>query len=376
MDHALIRAEFPQAPGLIYLNHAAVAPWPRRAQEAVTAFAQENVVHGASRHQWFVEREERLRRQLRQLINAPSPDDIALLKNTSEAISVVASGMRWKQGDNVVTTAEEFPSTWIPWDAQPGVSLRQVDIRGPAPPEEALMAACDKRTRVLAVSSVQFSSGIRLELATLGDFCAARNILFCVDAIQSLGACQLDAQAIKAHFVMADGHKWLLGPEGLALFYAHEAVRGELRLHQHGWRMVEGPGDYDAKSWRPARSARRFEPGSPNMLGIHGLSASLSLFEELGCKEIETALSAKVSRLMAGLANIDRIRLVTPSAPRRRAGIVSFLIEGADHQALHQRLLEKRVICSRRGGGLRFSPHFYTPDQDIDKALEILSSSI
>lgn len=376
MEHALIRAEFPQAPGLIYLNHAAVSPWPRRAQEAVTAFAQENVVHGASRHQWFVEREERLRRQLQRLINAPSPDDIALLKNTSEAISVVASGLRWKQGNNVVTTAEEFPSTWIPWDAQPGVSLRQVDIRGPDSPEEALMAACDERTRVLAVSSVQFSSGIRLELEALGDFCAARNILFCVDAIQSLGACQLDAQAIKAHFVMADGHKWLLGPEGLALFYAHEAVRDELRLHQHGWRMVEGPGDYDAKSWRAARSARRFEPGSPNMLGIHGLSASLSLFEELGCKEIEATLSAKVSRLMAGLANIDRARLITPSAPRRRAGIASFLIEGADHQALHKQLLEKQVICSYRGGGLRFSPHFYTPDQDIDKALDILALSI
>lgn len=376
MDHALIRAEFPQAPGLIYLNHAAVAPWPRRAWEAVTTFAAENVVHGSSRHQLFIKREERLRRQLQELINAPSTDDIALLKNTSEAISVVASGTRWEQGDNVVTTAEEFPSTWIPWDAQPGLSLRQVDIRDATLPEEALMAACDQRTRVLAVSSVQFSSGIRLELAALGDFCASRNILFCVDAIQSLGACQLDAQAIKAHFVMADGHKWLLGPEGLALFYAQEAVRDELRLHQHGWRMVEGPGDYDAKSWRPARSARRFEPGSPNMLGIHSLSASLSLFEELGYKEIEAALRAKVSRLMAGLANIDRARLITPLDPRRRAGIVSFLIEDADHHALHRQLLEKQVICSCRGGALRFSPHFYTPDQDIDKALDILALSI
>ena len=375
MDNALIRAEFPQAPGLIYLNHAAVAPWPRRAQEAVAAFAWENVVHGSSRPQRFIEREERLRQQLRQLLNAPSTDDIALLKNTSEAISVVASGVRWRQGDNVVTTAEEFPSNWIPWDAQPGVSLRRVDIRGAAP-EEALMAACDKRTRVLAVSSVQFSSGIRLDLAALGDFCAAGKILFCVDAIQSLGACQLDAQAIKAHFIMADGHKWLLGPEGLALFYACEAVRGELRLHQHGWRMVEAPGDYDAKSWRPAPSARRFEPGSPNMLGIHGLSASLSLFEELGYKEIEAALSAKVSRLMAGLAKLDRVRLVTPSAPQRRAGIVSFLIEGADCQALRQKLLENQVMCACRGGGLRFSPHFYTPDQDIDKALDILALSI
>ena len=165
LNDNIIRNEFPQAAGLIYLNHAAVAPWPKRTREAVVAFAHENVTYGASRYHLFSEKESHLRRQVCKLINAPSVDDIALLKNTSEALSVVAAGIRWNSGDNVVTTAEEFPSNWIPWDAQKihGVSLKQVDIRVEHP-EQALMEACDSRTRVLTVSSVQFSSGIRLDL--------------------------------------------------------------------------------------------------------------------------------------------------------------------------------------------------------------------
>lgn len=377
LDNNIILNEFPQADGLRYLNHAAVAPWPKRAKEAVVAFAHENITYGASRYHLFNEKEQSLRGQIQRLINAPSINDVALLKNTSEAVSVVASGLRWKQGDNVVTSAEEFPSNWIPWDAQRvhGVSLKKVNIRCERP-EQALMAACDNRTRVLTLSSVQFSSGIRLNLELLGDFCKTSNILFCVDAIQSIGAHEIDAQKIQVDFIMADGHKWMLGPEGLALFYVNEAARDELRLYQHGWHMTETPGDYDAKSWRPAKNARRFEPGSNNLLGIHALSASLDLVEELGMADIEAALNARVAYLMEGLAKIDRIHLLTPADPGQRAGIVSFQIAGADHEALHRTLLENRVICSCRGGAIRFSPHYYTSEHIIDDSLDILSSSI
>ncbi len=377
LDDTLLRDEFPQAPGLLYLNHAAVAPWPRRTGDAVAAFARENIFYGASRYPLFAEKEAQLRRQLQALINAPSTDDIALLKNTSEAISVAASGLRWRPGDNVVSTAEEFPSNRIPWEAQQehGVSLKQVDVRGENP-EQALMDACDERTRVLAVSSVQFSSGIRLDLAPLGEFCRRRGILFCVDAIQSIGAHALDVQAIRAHFVMADGHKWMLGPEGLALFYVCESVREELVLHQHGWHMTAAPDDFDSKDWRPAASARRFEAGSNNLLGIHALSASLELFEELGMAAVEAALAARVAYLMEGLARLPRVRLLTPAAPARRAGIVTFQADGADCRQLHQRLLARRVVCACRGGGIRFSPHFYTSHAVIDAALEALAEEI
>ncbi len=373
----IIHDEFPQAEGLIYLNHAAVAPWPRRTRDAVAAFAGENVTYGASRYHLFSATERRLREQLRQLINAPSTDDIAILKNTSEALSVVAAGIKWRRGDNVVTSDEEFPSNRIPWEAQRahGVTLKQVAIRGEAP-EQALMDACDSHTRVLTISSVQFSSGIRLDLALLGEFCKSNHILFCVDAIQSIGAHEIDVQRIQADFVMADAHKWMLGPEGIALFYCNEAVRDTLELYQYGWHMTANPDDFDSKTWAPAGSAQRFEPGSNNLLGIHALVASLSLIEELGMAYIETELEARVSYLRERLAQDDRMNVITPALPRRRAGIVAFRVVGREQRQLHKQLLEHNVLCALRGGALRFSPHYYVSMEKIDTALDILQSSL
>ena len=374
LNDNIIRNEFPQAAGLKYLNHAAVAPWPNRTREAVIAFAHENVTYGASRYHLFDEKENYLRRQISKLINAPSVDDIALLKNTSEALSVVAAGIRWNSGDNVVTSAEEFPSNWIPWDAQKmhGVSLKKVNIRVEYP-EQALMEACDHSTRVLTISSVQFSSGIKLDLELLGDFCKANDVLFCVDAIQSIGAHEIDVQKIRADFVMADAHKWMLGPEGLALFYINAAVRDALNLYQYGWHMTATPDDYDIQTWQPAKSAKRFEPGSNNLLGIHALSASLSLIEELGMQNIEKELSARVSYLMDNLAAFGGINLLTPANPRQRAGIVAFQIAGVDQREIHKQLLQNQVICAHRGGAIRFSPHYYTSMQDIDSVLDIMN---
>ncbi len=362
---------------MIYLNHAGVAPWPARTRDAVVEFARENVVYGASRYYLFIEKENRLRRQAKDLINAPSVDDIALLKNTSEALSVVAAGIRWNRGDNVVTSAEEFPSNWIPWDAQKihGVTLKKVHIRERSS-EQALIEACDNRTRLLSVSSVQFSSGIRLDLQLLGDFCRTNNILFCVDAIQSIGAHDIDVQKIQADFVMADAHKWMLGPEGIALFYCNEAVRDELNLYQHGWHMTTTPDDFDIRSWQPTKTARRFEPGSNNLLGVHALSASLGLIEDLGMRYIERELEARVSYLMERLAEHDRIRLITPGDSDRRSGIVAFQVTGSEQQELHKRLMENQVICALRGGAIRFSPHYYISMDKIDKSLDILTSTI
>ncbi len=373
----IIQTEFPQAERLIYLNHAGVAPWPARARNAVTDFARENVVYGASRYHLFSEKENRLRGQIKELINAPSTDDIALLKNTSEALSVVASGISWKQGDNVVTSAEEFPSNWIPWDAQKkhGVILKKVNIRK-RPPEQALIEACDDRTRLLSVSSVQFSSGIRLDLERLGEFCKANEILFCVDAIQSIGAHAIDVRKIRADFVMADGHKWMLGPEGIALFYCNETVRDQLSLCQYGWHMTTTPDDFDISAWQPSETARRFEPGSNNLLGIFALSASLSLIEELGIDWIERELQHKVSYLMQRLTELGNVRLITPAHPRQRAGIVAFNVIGTTPQILYQQLMQNQVICALRGGAIRFSPHYYNSVTQIDKSLDILSSFI
>lgn len=365
--------EFPQDPAICYLNHAAVAPWPKRAAEAVKAFACENLHQGARDYPRWVQLEHRLRGQLQTLLNAPGKGDIALVKNTSEALSFVAMGLDWTEGDEVLISDEEFPSNRIPWEALAprGVRLRQVSLNG-ADPEGALIEAMGPATRLLSISSVQYASGLRMDLARLGRACRERGILFCVDAIQSLGAIELDVQAIHCDFAMADGHKWLLGPEGLGVFYCRREVRDRLHLTQFGWHMVEALGDYDRADWMPASTARRFEPGSPNTLAQHALSASLELLLEVGLGRIQEALQQRTAYLIQSIGALPDARLLSPATPERRAGIVTFSFAGIDSQWLYQRLMQAGVVCAARGGGVRWSPHFYTSQEVLDRALGIL----
>ncbi|UVL60192.1 aminotransferase class V-fold PLP-dependent enzyme [Pseudomonas sp. B21-032] len=365
--------EFEQAPGLRYLNHAAVAPWPKRASQAVSRFASENVLLGARDYPDWMAMEQRLRERLMRLTNAPSTDDIALVKNTSEALSFVAFGIDWQAGDQIVISDEEFPSNRIVWEAlaDKGVSVIQVSLKG-SDPEAALLAACGPKVRLLAISAVQFASGLRLDLVRLGQGCREREVLFCIDAIQQLGALPFDVQAYQCDFAMADGHKWMLGPEGLGVFYCRAEVRPLLKLSEYGWHMLEHMGDYSRSEWQPAHSARRFECGSPNMLGAAALESSLALLEEVGINQVATALLERVYWLNEGLAAIPGVRVHSPQEPARRSGIVSFSIEGVENAQVYQRLKQEQVICIPRGPGVRFSPHFYTPRQIIDETLAIV----
>ncbi len=370
--------EFPHIDKLIYLNHAAVAPWPRSVAAAVSEFSEQNALYGAQHYPRWLGTEITLRQRLARLINAPSPDDIALLKNTSEALSVVAYGIDWQAGDNIVTSDQEFPSNRIVWESlkQFGVELREVDLNSAATPEAALIQQMDANTRLLTISSIQYASGLKMELAPLGRHCRANNILFCVDAIQSLGAHPFDAQAVEADFVMADGHKWMLGPEGLALFYCRAELRDRLKLHQYGWHMVEAQGAYDQKTWEVAKSARRFECGSPNMVAIHALNAAMALILKLGLETIEELLLQRSKQMMTIIDGHPRLSLLTPTETGRYGGIVTFHAEGVEQQVLYQQLMADGVICAQRGGGIRFSPHFYTPLSQLDQAFEKVNAFI
>ncbi|QHD00379.1 class V aminotransferase [Pseudomonas sp. S04] len=367
--------EFVQAPGLRYLNHAAVAPWPNRAASAVARFAQENVLLGARDYSDWMSLEQRLRERLMRLLNAPSTDDIALVKNTSEALSFVAFGLPWQSGDQIVISDEEFPSNRIVWEAlaAQGVEVIQASLKGDDP-EGALLAACGPRTRLMSVSAIQFASGLRLDLQRLGAGCKQQNVLFCIDAIQQLGALPFDVQSYQCDFAMADGHKWLLGPEGLGVFYVRSELREQLKLHEFGWHMLEHMGDYTRTTWEPAKSARRFECGSPNMLGAMALEASLSLLEEVGMPTVATLIAERVQWLQDGLGAIAGITLHSPLNPARRGGIFSFSIDGIDNQVVYEALKAQQVVCIPRGPGVRFSPHFYTEKRVIDETIAIVAA--
>ena len=366
-------AEFELDPSLIHLNHAAVAPWPRCVREAVEAFAAENACQGSRHYSRWVKVENELRERLARLINAPAADDIALLKNTSEALSVVAHGLDWQAGDQVVISDQEFPSNRIVWEslAPFGVEVIEVDLASDDSPEQALMTACTDQTRLLAISSVQYASGLRVNLERLGQHCRDKGILFCVDAIQSIGALVTDVQAMQADFVMADGHKWMLGPEGLALFYSRPAVRESLTLRQYGWHMVEEYGDFDKRDWKVAESARRFECGSPNMLGIHALHASVGLLLEHGMENVQQAILRNTEILFELIAGSDNLECLTNTETGRYAGIVVFRHNTIGNERLYSHLLANNVLCALRGGGIRFSPHYYTDPEQIVAAISL-----
>ncbi len=373
----LVEREFTLRPGVAYLNHAAVTPWPRRTRLAVESFARENAAEGARHYPRWINTEKRLREQLATLINAPAADDIALLKNTSEGLSVIAYGLEWNPGDNIVSSDEEFPSNRIVWESLrgKGVKLRPARLAEGASPEEALIAQIDGNTRLLAISSVQYASGLRLDLKRLGEYCRAHDVLFCVDAIQSVGAIATDVQADSIDFLVADGHKWMLGPEGVALFYCRADLRDQLRLYQYGWHMVEEYLDYDRHDWQIASTARRFECGSPNMLGIHALNASLSLLLEYGMEQVESQLLDNSNLLQEEIARLGQYELLSPREKGRYAGIVTFRHRSRCNKQLFQQLTGRGVVCARRGGGIRFSPHFHTGKATLQKALAVLAEA-
>ena len=366
----LIESEFTLSEELCYLNHAAVSPWPKRTVDAVKCFAEENGSNGSRYYERWLKTEQQLRRQLQTLIGASSSDEIALLKSTSEALSVVAYGLDWSAGDQIIISSQEFPSNRIVWESlRPlGVDLIVVDIDSTANPEARIIDAITARTRLLSVSSVQYATGLALDLDPIGAACRRQSVVFCVDAIQSLGVKPFDVEACQADFVMADGHKWMLGAEGLALFYCRREWIGRLSLKQYGWHMVEALGDYDRRDWQPAATARRFECGSPNMLGIHALHASLGLLLQVGIQRIFDSVSDKVQYLIDNIINYGGV-IVSETAPARRAGIVTFRFEGEDIEARYRHLQENGVICALRGGGIRFSPHFHTPEDVLQRAL-------
>jgi len=369
--------EFPLTDELIYLNHAAVAPWPKRTSAAVIQFAEQNSRYGSHFYLDWLKKEAELRGQLRTLLNAPSVDDIALVKNTSEALSFVAYGLPWQTGDNIVSSDEEFPSNRLPWQslADQGVEFRQAALAGADTPEDALFALVDDHTRLLTISSIQFASGLRMNLERIGEFCKRRGILFCIDAIQSLGAVQFDVQAYRADFAMADGHKWMFGPEGLGVFYTSAEARNRLKLTQYGWHMMKNTHNYENKPWEIHPSARRFECGSSNMLGIHAFSASLSLLLETGMAAVEALVIERSDYLKERIAANAQLALLSDRQNPLKSGIVTFKHRAVANEALYRHLQKNGVVCALRGGGIRFSPHFYNTLAEIDRALELAAAA-
>lgn len=369
-----LRRLFPVTRNATYLNHAAVGPLSVRAYEAMERHARDQRDFGAVHwREWYAEH-DRLRAAAGKLINAEA-NEIAILKNTTEGLAFVAEGLRWESGDNVVTTALEFPSNYVPWKVleSRGVECRVIQAPDGTFTADAVAAAIDGRTRIVSLSSVAFHNGFAADLDAIGDLCAAHGVLFCVDAIQSLGVLPMDVKRSKISFLAADGHKWLCGPEGAAIFYAAAEHRDKLRVIENGWTNIDRKkGSYLSAPTDLLPDSRRFEGGSLNTNGIYGLRAAIDLLLEIGIETIQAEVIRLANRLAVGLESIG-FRIGSPRPIRSGiVGAIPTLVDTRELIRLHGDLDREGIICAPREGMLRFSPHFYNDDEELDRVVDAL----
>lgn len=367
------RSEFPVTRRYVFLNHAAVAPLSQRAHDRVAEWLTDYTEHGNIREAEWYRRIEDVRKQSAALIGA-DPAEIAFLKNTSEGLSLVAEGLQLKAGDSVVTLAGEFPANVYPWLHLESLG---VEVRSVQPRERGriliddLAAAIDRTTRLLSISHVQFATGFRSDLAAIGELCRDRGVLFCVDAIQGLGVLPLDVEAMQIDFLSADGHKWLLAPEGAAIFYCRRERIERLRPTSVGWKSVVNYGAFSQIDFRMPETAARFECGSMNVAGIMGLGGSLELLMEVGMPVVAERVRTVTDELVARLTEAGG-RVYSLRGEGEWSGIVSFEWLGAEPRKVKQFCLDRNVVISFRDGRLRASPHFYNDSNDVDALLEAL----
>ena len=373
--------QFPVVNRPVWLNHAAISPWPSSVIQAMRDFVEQNAHDGPTHYAEWMAVEQRLRNRLARLIRADSDDDIALVKNTSDGLNMIANGLDWQAGDAVICCAGDFPSNLLPWQQLQvrGVEIREIAIADDQglplnDPEAELIAALDRRVRLMAVSSVRYDSGLKLDLARLGSACRQFGSLLAVDAIQQLGALSLHVDELPIDFVVAGSHKWLLSPEGLALFWSSPSAREQLHPAQIGWRMWHDPFNFERSDWRPPGSARKFEPGTLNMAGIHGLNAALDLLLQIGSHTIEAGLSTRIDYLLRRLEARSDLQIITPLPVEQRAGIVSFRHSVKPAASIVHELHKLGIHCARRGSWVRLSPHFYTPFEQLDFTLKSIGS--
>lgn len=371
MDWDALRArEFPVTERWAYFDHAAVSPLPRRAGDVLRAWAEDQERFGVIHWPNWERKLEAARAGVARLIHA-DVDEIAFINSTTHGIGLVAEGFPWRAGDGVVTAEEEYPSNLYPWMnlASRGVTLRTVPSRDGRVWLRDLTAAIDRTTRLVTISHVEFASGFRNNLDDLAEICHARGVALFVDAIQGLGPHVIDVRRTPIDFLAADGHKWLLGPEGAGLLFVRRDWVERLRPIGVGWHSVVGSYNSPVNEFRLKPNAQRWEGGSFNMPGLQAFGASLSLLLELGPEVVSRRILERADAVRA-LAVEAGWQVYGSPHPEDRSGIVALERPGVDPQAVVRSLRARGVAVAARRGRLRVSPHVYNSDEDLRRLAE------
>jgi cysteine desulfurase/selenocysteine lyase len=372
----LRQREFPVARERVFLSHAADCPLPRRVAEAVSNYALQSTTGDQEKFVYPMVLNEG-RKLASQLLNC-QPEEVAFVGPTSLALSFIASGLKFRKGHNILIYFDDYPSNVYPWTAlaEQGAEVRLINARelGGIRPEDVL-AQLDANTRLVALASCHFISGYRIDFDGIGRALRERNILFCLDAIQTLGAFPTSTDNVD--MLAADAHKWLLGPCGAGLMYVRRSIQEQLTPPIYGWNNVRCPNYVAQEEIVFRNTAQKYEAGTHNLLGLVGLVAAMELILEIGVENIARDLLRKRSALVPPLQEKGYTVLQADLPPQSASGIISFFQPGQDLTALHQKLLDANIITSLRADRtgqkyIRLSPHFYNTDSEFQRLLDLL----
>lgn len=368
---ARYRDEFPVRRELIYLNHAAVSPLCRPAAQAMKWLAEDGLLYGSLHYDKWLETYDGLRRSAARLINA-SPDEIAIVKNTSEGIATVAIGFDWKSGDRIIAFQEEFPANYYVWLRleKRGVKITWLSVYDPL---EKIVAAIPG-ARLLAISFVNYLSGFRVDLDAIGKACHENECFFFVDAIQGMGALPLHVERSRIDALAADGHKWMLASEGTGVLYIRRKWLDAIEPVEFGWTNPANFADYSSRDMTLRPDAGRYECGTLNTIGCFGLRAALDFLLEIGVENIAASVLHVADQLESGARNKGYDVLV-PRTEQTGSGIISIRHPKLDARMVVSQLKQKRILAAPRQGWVRMSPHFYITSDDINQVLDALPAA-
>jgi selenocysteine lyase/cysteine desulfurase len=370
-----LRSLFPVTERAIYLNHAAVSPPPLQTIQAVESQLRDVSQNGSLNYRSWLAVKQETRELLASMLGA-RPDQVAFMRNTSDSLSTVANGLAWSRGDNIVTYQQEFPSNIYPWlrlrDTL-GVEVRFCQEQNNSVDLNELCELVDDRTRIVAISHVQFASGFRADLERLGQTARKHDALLVVDVIQSLGVIPLNVEAELVDVAAGACHKWLLCPEGLGYLYFSDRARERIQPTLVGWTSVPNPENYSDlnQGWNAGTLA--WETGTGPTALLYGLRSSLKLLLEAGTDRIAAHLEALGDHLCERLRD-SSYEVASSREPGEKSQIIRIRERsGREPLSLYNDLRQQNIITAPRGNGLRISPHLYNTLEDIERLISALS---
>jgi len=357
---------------LLYFNNAATGMVPQRAVEAMKQFIDEIARNGKPAFEKLLEMQADFRAQAAKLLNV-SEEEVAFVRNTTDGLEMALYSIDWRDGDNMIVQEDAFPaSLYLAHYCFPGVEKRYIPLISENDFYEQLTQRIDERTRAVVVDLVHFLSGSRFDLQRLGEIVRDTNSYLIVDGIQAAGAVKIDLSETPVDFFATGGVKWLLSPSGTGIFYVRKEILGELIPFHISW---AGAHYEDISSLYPVRQlhpdARRFQPANENYIGMIALTESLRMFNEMGAKNTQERIFALTGKLLSELERLG-FEIFTPKSEAERAGIVAFRHPHFSSADIHNKLTEKKIICSLREGWVRFAIHFYNGEDEIERAMALL----